>query len=100
VNNKRFGVQIDNHIHWKKRIDEMIPKLSGACGAVWSMVRINKINTVRSIYYARVHSIIRYGKFLGGNSSSSGKIFTVQKKVFRIMAGTQPEPHVAIYLSN
>ena len=27
---------------------------------------------------------------MGGNSSSSGKIFTLQKKIIRIMAGAQP----------
>jgi hypothetical protein len=51
VNNVSFGVQIDNHINWKNHIDEMISKLSEACGAVWPKLRINKINTPRLIYY-------------------------------------------------
>jgi len=55
------------------------------------MVRISKINILKSIYYAYFHSVIKYGIFLGGNSSNSGKIFTLQKKiVVRIMAAAQP----------
>jgi len=68
----------------------MIPKLSGACYAVRSMVRISNINPLKSIYDAYVHSVIQYGTILGGISSNSGKIFTLQKKIVRIMAGAQP----------
>jgi hypothetical protein len=53
------------------------------------MIHISNINTRKSIYYAYFHSIIKYGIFLGGNSSNSGKIFTLQKKIIRIMAGAQ-----------
>jgi hypothetical protein len=31
VNTKFLGLEIDNHINWKKRFEEMIGKLSGAC---------------------------------------------------------------------
>jgi len=41
------------------------------------MVHISNINTMNSIYYADFHSIIKYGIFFGGNSSNSGKIFTL-----------------------
>jgi hypothetical protein len=34
VNTKFLGLQIDNHINWKNHIEEIIPKLSGACYAV------------------------------------------------------------------
>jgi IS1 family transposase len=34
--------------------------------------------------------VIKYGIIFLGNSSNSGKIFTLQKKIIRIMAGAQP----------
>jgi len=67
--------------------EEMIPKLSKACYATRSMVHISKINTLNSIYYAYFHCIIKYGIILWGNSSNSGRMFTLQKKNIRIMAG-------------
>jgi hypothetical protein len=70
----------------------MISKLSGACYAIRSMVHINNINTIRSIYYSRFHSTrtIKYGTLFEGNSSNSAKMFTLQKKTVRITAGAQP----------
>jgi hypothetical protein len=68
----------------------MVPKLSGACYAVRSMYHINNINTLKSIYFAYSHSIIKYGIIFWGNSSNSKKIFTLQKKIIRIMVSAQP----------
>jgi hypothetical protein len=33
---KFLGLQIDNHLNWKNRIDKLSPKSSGACYAVRS----------------------------------------------------------------
>jgi hypothetical protein len=68
----------------------MISKLSGVCYTIRSMVHINNINTIKSIYYSRFHSTIKYGIFFGGNSSNSAKMFTLQKKTVRITIGAQP----------
>jgi len=54
----------------------------------WS-VSVN-INTLKSTYDAHFDSIIKYGIIFGGISSNSVKIFTLQKKIIRIMAGAQP----------
>jgi hypothetical protein len=58
--------------------------------AVRSMVPISDINTLKSIYFAYFHSIIRYGIIFWGNSSCSIKIFILQKKIIRILADAQP----------
>jgi len=68
----------------------MIPKLSGLCYVVRLMVHISNINTLKSIYYAQFHSVIKYTTILGGNSSNSRKIFTLQKQIIRCMAGAHP----------
>ena len=53
------------------------------------MVHISNINTLKSIYYAYFQSIIKYGIIFGGNSFNSGKIFTLQKKIIRLMSVAQ-----------
>jgi hypothetical protein len=80
TNKKFLGLQIDNHIKCENHVKEMIPKLSAACHAVRSIVHISIINTLKSIYYAYFHSITKCGIIFCGNSSNSGKIFSVQKK--------------------
>jgi len=69
---------------------QMIPKLSAACYAVRLMVHISNINILKSICYAYFHSITKYGTIFEGNSSNSERIFTLQKKIVRIMAAAQP----------
>jgi hypothetical protein len=54
------------------------------------MSHISNINTLKSIYYAYFHSVTKYGIIFWSNSSNSGKIFMLQKKTVRIMAGAQP----------
>jgi hypothetical protein len=94
VNIKFLVWQIDNHIKWKTNIEEMVPKLSAACYATRSVVHISNINTVKSIYNAYFHSVIKCGIILWGNSSNSVKIFTLQKKIIRIMADAQPRTYL------
>jgi hypothetical protein len=65
INTKFRGLQSDNHLTWKNPIDQMVPKLSGAC------------------YFSYFHSIIKYGIIFWGNSSNS-------KKIIRIMVGAHP----------
>jgi hypothetical protein len=43
-----------------------------------------------SIYFAYFHSIMKYGITFWGNSSNSKMIFTLQKRIVRIMAGAMP----------
>jgi hypothetical protein len=40
-NTKFIGLQINNHINWKNHIYQLVPKFSGACYAVISMLHIS-----------------------------------------------------------
>jgi len=71
-------------------IKQMIPKFSGACYVVSLMVHISNSNTLKSIYYAPFNSVTKYEIIMGGNSSNSGKIFTLQKQIVRHMIGAHP----------
>jgi len=46
--------------------------------------------TLKSIYYAYSHSVIKCGIIFWGNSFNSGNVFTLKNKIIRIMAGAQP----------
>jgi hypothetical protein len=76
VQTKFLGLQIDNHLNWKNRIDQLIPKLSGACYAVRSLLHVSTTDTLKSIYFAYFHSLMKYGIIFWGNSSDSKKVFT------------------------
>jgi hypothetical protein len=61
INTKFLGLQIDNHLNWKNYIDLMIPKLSRACYALRSVSHVSSTDTLKSIYFAYFHSIMKYG---------------------------------------
>jgi len=44
-------------------------------------------DTLKSIYFAYFHSVVSYGIIVGGNSSNSKKIFTLKKRIIRIVVG-------------
>jgi hypothetical protein len=68
----------------------MILKLNGACYTVRLVFHIVKIDTLKSIYFAYFHSIMKNGIIFGGNSPNSKRTFTLQKKIIRIMASAVP----------
>jgi hypothetical protein len=90
VHTKFLGLQIDNHLNWKNHIDQLVPKLSGACYAVRSLLHISNTDTIKSIYFAYFHSLMKYGIIFWGTSSDSKKVFTLQKKIVRIILGVKP----------
>jgi hypothetical protein len=60
------------------------------------MFHISNTETLKSIYFAYFHSIMKYGIIFWGNASYSKKIFTLQKKIVRLMAGAKPRDRVKI----
>jgi hypothetical protein len=46
VNTKFLGFKIDNRLNWTNHIDKLVPKLSGACCAVRSMLHVSDTDTL------------------------------------------------------
>jgi hypothetical protein len=100
ANTKFLSLQIDNHLNWKNHVDQMILELSWACCAVGSVFHIVSIDTLKSVYFAYFHSIMKYGIIFWGYSSSSKKIFTLQKKIIKLWLVPSQEICVETYLRN
>jgi hypothetical protein len=67
----------------------MVPKLSGAYHAVRSMLHISNTEILISIYFAYVHSLMKYRIIYFGKSSGSKKVFTLKKNIVRIVMGVK-----------
>jgi hypothetical protein len=65
--NKFLGLQIDNNLNWKRRIEYIIPKLSSACFTMRTIVPLMRIATLKPVYYAYFHSVLSYGLIFWGN---------------------------------
>jgi hypothetical protein len=87
TSNLKFLVLIiDNTLTWKGHIEMIVPKLSAACFAVRAVKPFVSWDTLMIYYY--FHSIMNYGLIFWGNSSYSNSIFTLQKRIIRIIMGT------------
>jgi hypothetical protein len=86
---KFFGLQIDSNLNWKTHIQYIKPKLSSACFAMRTVTSLVKTETLKLVYFAYFHSIMSYGIIFWGNSTDSKKVFYIQKRIIRIMAGTK-----------
>ena len=46
-------------------------------------------DTLKSVYYSHLHSLISYGIIFWGNSSNSVHVFQLQKRAIRIITGSR-----------
>jgi len=84
---KFLGINISNTLTWKSHIVKILPKLSSACFALRSIKPPVSQQMLKATYYSQFHSIILYGLMFWGNSEHSDKVFKIQKRIVRIMAG-------------
>jgi hypothetical protein len=89
VTTKFHGSQIDNNLNWTKHIEYIIPKLSSACLAMRTVTPLLKVDTLKLVYFAYFHSVMSYGVIFWGNSTDSKRVFIIQNKIIRIMAGVK-----------
>jgi hypothetical protein len=59
VNTKFLRLQIGNHLNWESHIDQFVSKLKEARYAVRSMLYISNTATLKSIYFAYIHSTMK-----------------------------------------
>jgi hypothetical protein len=85
---KFLGLIIDETLSWNQLIDQMVTKLCSACYALRNLNHIVPQSTPRKTYYASIHSISSYSIIFWGRSSNVNKLFTLQKKITRIITNT------------
>ena len=85
---KFLGLVIDSAVSWRDHIIEVTSKLNKACYAIRILKPHISQNMLRMIYFSCVHSVMSYGIIFWGNSHHSINIFKSQKRIVRIMTGT------------
>jgi hypothetical protein len=91
IHTEFLGLKIDSHLNRKTHINQLVPKLSRACYALRSLLHVSNIDTLKLIYFACFHSLMKYRIIFWGNSSDGTKVFTLQKKTVRIVVGVKPQ---------
>lgn len=87
VETKFLGLFIDNSLSWEAHVDCLCKKLSSMCFLIYRLAQVSTKNVMLSYYYAGIYSRIKYGILFWGCSHHILRIFRLQKKAVRTIAG-------------
>jgi hypothetical protein len=86
---KFLGLIIDETLSWNQHVDQIATKLCPACYILRNLKHIVPLPTLRTIYYAYIHSVLSYGVIFWVRSSNVNKLFILpKKKIVRIITNT------------
>jgi hypothetical protein len=88
ISNSSETIIIDETLSWKQHVDRIATKVCSAGYALRNLKHIVPQSTLRTIYYAYIHSILSYGIIFWGSSANVSKLFTLQKRIIRIITNT------------
>ena len=88
---KFLGLIIDDTLSWNQHIDKTATKLCSACYVLRSLKYIIPQSTLKTVYYACIHSILSCGIVFWGNSTSINKLFILWKRTVRILSNLGPK---------
>nr|CAI5856590.1 unnamed protein product [Callosobruchus analis] len=87
---KFLGVTLDSKLTWEHHINDITSKLSKAVYLIRRLKTLTSADILRLSYFGLVQSVIANNLILWGNSAHASKVFIIQKKIIRIMAGVHP----------
>ncbi|PNF20311.1 hypothetical protein B7P43_G13693 [Cryptotermes secundus] len=82
-----LGIDITENLKWSTHIQSLCSKLSKTSYIIKSLRGVLSPNMLRSIYFAKFQSLLRYGIIFWGCEGDSIKVFRMQKRVLRIISG-------------
>lgn len=82
-----MGVYLDNKLSWDVHINELCRKITSVSYAIYRLKQVAVMEVISSYYYAQFYSRVKYGIVFWGNSSHILRVFRVQKRIIRTIAG-------------
>ena len=85
VNKYKFlGLIFDKHMSWSEHLWFITSKLNSICGILNFMKNVLPKSALKTLYHSLFGSILNYGLLIWGKKSNY--LFTIQKKVIRIIS--------------
>lgn len=89
VNSVKFlGIYVDHQLNWGRHIDYVKMRLSRVVYLIGRLKQCVTVNYIRSAYFAFFQSIMKYCLLLWGSSPRIVEVLKLQKKVIRIINGS------------
>lgn len=84
---KFLGIHLDPKLRWHVQTDNVCKKLRSVIFLIRNLAGCVSPETLKNAYHALFHSIMTYGILAWGKASSTTRVFGLQRKVVRIIAG-------------
>lgn len=84
---KFLGVHLDTGLHWSAHTTSLKNKLGSAAFLLRRLSECVSQPTLKHAYYALCHSHISYAILAWGHSNGAMGVFSIQRRVIRIIAG-------------
>ena len=92
---KFLGVFIDSNLTWKYHITYISGKIAKGIGIITKARRLLDKESLITLYYSFIYPYLCYCNHVWGNTFMSylDKLYKLQKKIVRIIAGVRPRTH-------
>lgn len=87
---KILGVTFDYNLQWSTHIENLCVRLRQNCYALRTLKNHCSKSILKAVYFASVHSHLRYGILLWGLCGDSQRAFVLQKYAIRIIEHLAP----------
>jgi membrane-bound lytic murein transglycosylase MltF len=76
---------VNDKLSWHTHIDQMIPKLNKATYVIRVLKSLLSMESLKTVYFSLVHSVISYGIIFRSSSTRPKIIFKIKKRIIRII---------------
>ena len=84
---KFLGIHIDDKLKFDHHVNAVCNRLRSGAYAMKQLSACVSTNTLKTAYYALVHSILSYAVVVWGHSCHVGRVFRLQRRAMRTVAG-------------
>jgi hypothetical protein len=77
---------LDHNVNWDFHVEKLVIKLSKLCFAIKTIKSFVNENIVKTMYFAYMHSSLKYGILFWGNVRNHKKVFKLQNRAIRLIA--------------
>ena len=88
-----LGVTLDDGLTWSAHVTHLCNKISKNIFVLRRLKRVLSTQTLLNVYYALIFSHISYGIVLWGRCAHFLRVFRMQKRAVRVLAGVRYRDH-------
>jgi hypothetical protein len=95
-----LGVKLENTLEWKSHIESLSKKIASDCYLLRKIKSVTSPEVVKMLYFSQIEAKLRYCITLWGNSHYVRRLFILQKRCIRTMAGAKNNPCAEVYIKD